>query len=123
VTLAVVVGLAAAVGAVARYLVDRWVQARHDGVLPWGTFVVNVSGTFVLALAGGLAAHHGLDRDAALVLATGFAGGYTTWSTLMWETLDLAGSRAVLLASVNVLGSLAAGLAAAVAGYALALLG
>ena len=120
-TLAVLVGLAAAFGAVARYLVDLIVQSWHDQELPWGTFVVNVTGSFVLALASGLATHHGLDRDAAVVLTAGLAGGYTTWSTLMWESAALATDDSVIAATVNVAGSLAAGLLAAAAGYALAL--
>jgi fluoride exporter len=123
VTLAVVVGVAAAVGAVARYLVDVAVQARHDRVFPWGTLVVNVTGTFVFALVSGLATHHGLDVDVAVVLTTGFASGYTTWSTLMWESLTLARSGDMLAAGLNVAGSLVAGLLAAAAGFAIALLG
>jgi CrcB protein len=121
VTLAVLVGVAAALGAVARYLVDLLVQSWLDAELPWGTFVVNVSGSFVLALASGLATHHGLDRDAAVVLTAGLAGGYTTWSTLMWESAALATDDSLIAATVNVAGSLAAGLLAAAAGYALAL--
>lgn len=120
-TLAVLVGVAAALGAVARYLVDLLVQSWLDAELPWGTFVVNVSGSFVLALASGLATHHGLDRDAAVVLTAGLAGGYTTWSTLMWESAALATDDSLIAATVNVAGSLAAGLLAAAAGYALAL--
>jgi CrcB protein len=121
VTLAVLVGVAAALGAVARYLVDLLVQSWLDAELPWGTFVVNVTGSFVLALASGLATHHGLDRDAAVVLTAGLAGGYTTWSTLMWESAALATDDSLIAATVNVAGSLAAGLLAAAAGYALAL--
>jgi CrcB protein len=121
VTLAVLVGVAAALGAVARYLVDVLVQSWHDAELPWGTFVVNVTGSFVLALASGLATHHGLDRDLAVVLTAGLAGGYTTWSTLMWESAALATDDSLIAATVNVAGSLAAGLLAAAAGYALAL--
>jgi CrcB protein len=121
VTLAVLVGVAAALGAVARYLVDLLVQSWLDAELPWGTFVVNVTGSFVLALASGLATHHGLDRDVAVVLTAGLAGGYTTWSTLMWESTALATDDSLIAATVNVAGSLAAGLLAAAAGYALAL--
>jgi CrcB protein len=121
VTLAVLVGVAAAFGAVARYLVDLLVQSWHDAELPWGTFAVNVTGSFVLALASGLATHHGLNGDTAVVLTAGLAGGYTTWSTLMWESAALATDDSLIAATVNVAGSLAAGLLAAAAGYALAL--
>jgi CrcB protein len=66
--------------------------------------------------------HHGLSHDLDMVLGTGFAGGYTTWSTLMVETATLTDDRRHIHALVTVGGSLAAGMTAAAAGLALALL-
>jgi CrcB protein len=122
VILALVVGVVAGLGAVTRYVVDQVVSHRYRTALPWGTFVVNVSGSFVLGLVTGLAAHHGLSARADTVLGTGFAGGYTTWSTLMVETVTLTDDSRHTHAALTVAGSLGAGLAAAAAGLAVALL-
>jgi CrcB protein len=122
VILALAVGVVAGVGAATRYVVDQVVSHWHRSTLPWGTFVVNVTGSFVLGLVTGLALHPGLSHDVEVVLGTGFAGGYTTWSTLMVETATLTDDRRHIHAAITVGGSLAAGLAAAAAGLGLALL-
>jgi fluoride exporter len=119
--LTLAVALAAAAGAVARYVVDQLVQHRTRGDFPYGTLLINVSGSFVLGLVVGLTSHHGLAATAAVVVGTGFAGGFTTLSTWAWETLALAEAGDLLEATANVAGSLAIGLAAAAAGLALAL--
>ncbi|HLZ37854.1 MAG TPA: fluoride efflux transporter CrcB [Mycobacteriales bacterium] len=118
--LTLVVGLAAAVGALARYALDQFVRSRHDSVFPWGTFAVNVTGSLLLGIVTGLALRHGMPDTLAVVLSAGFAGGYTTWSTWVWETLALAETGALLEASANVVGSLAAGLLVAAAGFGVA---
>jgi len=120
--IAAAVALAAGLGAVLRYLADLFVQRRVRGDFPFGTIVVNITGSFVLGLVTGLAAHHGLPHAPTVIIGTGFAGGYTTLSTWAWETVTLAESGEVLEASGNVVGSFAAGLAAAAAGLGLALL-
>jgi CrcB protein len=122
VILAVGVAVAAAVGAALRYLVDQIVQHQHDQTFPWGTFVINVSGSLLLGLVTGLAVHHGLPAVAATVIGVGLLGGYTTWSTYLWESIALAETGAIGQAALNVVGSLAAGFAAAAAGFGLALL-
>jgi fluoride exporter len=122
VILAIAVGVAAALGAAARYLVDQVVQHQHDQTFPWGTFVINVTGSFLLGLTLGLATHHGLPPVPTTLIGVGLLGGYTTWSTYLWESLALAEAGALGEAALNVVGSLAAGFAAAGAGFALALL-
>ncbi|MFI7141615.1 fluoride efflux transporter FluC [Streptomyces massasporeus] len=104
----------ALVGAPLRYLTDRAVQARHDLVFPWGTFTVNVTGCLILGLLTGAATH------LQLLLGTGLCGALTTYSTFSYETLRLAGTGARLQAALNVAGSVTAGVAAALAGAALA---
>lgn len=116
------VAVAAGLGAVLRYLVDQFVYHRIRGDFPFGTVAVNISGAFLLGLVTGLAAHHGLPHAPTVIIGTGFAGGYTTLSTWAWETITLAESGEVLEAAGNVIGSFAAGLAAAAAGLGLALL-
>jgi len=121
-TVLLAVGVAAALGAVCRYVLDQVVQHQHDQTFPWGTFVINVSGSLLLGLVTGLATSHGLPAVPTAVVGTGFLGGYTTWSTYLWESLALAEGGALGQAALNLLGSLAAGLAAAAAGFALAAL-
>ncbi|MEU6183088.1 fluoride efflux transporter CrcB [Streptomyces coeruleorubidus] len=104
----------AMVGAPLRYLTDRAVQSRHDSVFPWGTFAVNVVGCLILGLLAGAAAH------VQLLLGTGLCGALTTYSTFSYETLRLVETGARGYAVLNVTASLAAGLAAAFAGVALA---
>lgn len=118
--LGVGVGIAAAIGAVCRYLFDQWVQRRHNHPFPWGTFAVNVSGSLLLGLITGLAEQHGLPARLTTVIGVGLIGGYTTWSTYLWETVALAESESIVIAAANLVGSLAAGLAAAAAGLGLA---
>jgi CrcB protein len=111
---------AAAVGAPARYLIDGFVQDRTDGVFPWGTFVVNVSGCLALGLIVGFGLYHGLDPTVRTVAGTGGVGAYTTFSTFTFETVRLAEEGAVNEALRNTIGSFIAGLAAASAGLAIA---
>lgn len=116
--LALAVSLAGGVGAVLRYVVDVLVQHRTGAELPYGTLVVNVTGSFLLGLLVGLVPADP-PSDAAVVLGAGVLGGYTTLSTWAWESLALARTAALGRALLNVAGSFAAGLAAAVAGLAL----
>jgi CrcB protein len=120
--LTLAVALAAGVGALARYVVDQTVQSRLGARFPYGTTVVNLSGSLLLGLVTGLALHHGLDQTPTVIIGAGFAGGYTTLSTWAWETLALTEDRDVVGATINALGSFTAGLACAAAGLGLALL-
>ena len=119
---ALLVALAAGVGSVARYVVDQFVQQRLRGAFPVGTLAVNLSGSMLAGFLAGLALHHGLAARPSAVLAVGFAGGYTTFSTLVWESLALGEVGARGEAVANVVGSFALGLAAAAAGLGLGLL-
>ena len=109
--------LGAAVGAPGRYLVDRFVQSRHDAVMPWGTLCVNVIGSFLLGALTGVAVDQRVPEQVTLILGTGFCGALTTYSTLSYETLRLYEDGARLYATANVVLSVVAGLAAALAGY------
>lgn len=120
--LALSVGLAAAVGAPLRYVVDRLVQSRSRGAFPWGTFLVNVSGSFLLGLLTGLTLHHGLDPDVRTIIGSGMLGAYTTFSTFGYETIRLLEDGSFLQATLNAAGSLTLGLLAAAAGLGLTLL-
>ena len=120
--LAILVGLAAALGALARYLLDQAVARKWESAFPWGTWVINISGSFILGLITGLALHHGLGAHVVTVLGTGVCGGYTTFSTFNFETIRLTEDGSLVGAVGNITGSVAAGLVAAAAGLGLALL-
>ena len=111
--------LGAAVGAPARYLTDRAVQSRLDTLFPWGTFTVNVAGSLVLGVLVGAASHHDLPPALIAGVGTGFCGALTTYSTFGYETVRLASAGARLLATLNVVISLAAGFGAATLGWAI----
>jgi CrcB protein len=119
--LAILVGLAAALGAVSRYVVDQAVANKWKPSFPWGTWVINVTGSFVLGLLTGFALHHGLSPHVVSVLGTGVCGGYTTFSTFNFESVRLAEDGSLVGAVGNIAGSITAGLLAAAAGLGLAL--
>ena len=109
------------IGAPARYLADRAVQARRDSVFPYGTFAVNVAGSALLGFLLGAQHHLGLPSSAVLLLGTGFCGGLTTFSTFGYETLRLLADGALGEAGLNVLGSLVVAVLVAWLGFRLAL--
>lgn len=109
------------VGAPSRYLLDRAINGRFESDLPWGTFVVNITGAFVLGLLTGLALSHHLSAVVKALLGTGFCGAYTTFSTFTFETVSLVEDGRLFEATMNVMGSLVVGLLGAAAGVALGL--
>jgi CrcB protein len=108
-------------GAPARYLADRLIQARRDAVFPWGTFAVNVVGSAIVGFLLGAQAHLGVPPVVFALLATGFCGGLTTFSTFGYETLRLLEDGALGEAGLNVLGSLATAVLVAWLGFRFAL--
>lgn len=110
------VALGGALGAPLRYLVDRAVQVRTDSTFPWGTLTVNVIGSFVLGALLALAAAGGVPDAVVAAVGIGLCGAFTTYSTFGYETVRLAADGARLLAALNAVVSVAAGLAAALAG-------
>ncbi|HVC72062.1 MAG TPA: CrcB family protein [Acidimicrobiales bacterium] len=115
-TVALAVGLAGAVGAVARFLTDGFVQDRSSGSFPFGTLTVNGVGSFVLGVVTGLAWYHGLGGRAHAIVGVGFCGAFTTWSSVSWETVRLAEDGLDRLALVNMIGAVATALALAALG-------
>jgi fluoride exporter len=107
--------LVGGVGAVARFQIDERVQEHVAGEFPFGTLVVNVSGSFVLGLLTGA----GVTGDALFVLGTGFLGSFTTFSTWMLESERLGEEGDERLGLVNLGISFVAGLAAAALGWAI----
>jgi CrcB protein len=84
-----VIGIAGAVGAVVRYIFGRFVAERAGATFPLGTLLINVSGAFLIALVFALSAKKLISPAFQSTLATGFLGGYTTFSTMSWEGTQL----------------------------------
>lgn len=106
-------------GAPARYLLDRAVSRRSGGALPWGTWVVNVTGSLVLGVLTGLAQQGHLSPVAQAATATGFCGAFTTFSTFTVEAVRLVqdadvGAAARYLGTSVLVGLVAAGVGIAV---------
>ena len=108
-----VVAVGGGLGAAARFMVDGEIRARHNGGFPWGTFVVNVTGSFLIGLfttlfftLAYLGVPHGTGRLLQLALVVGLCGGYTTFSTSTVESVRLAQSGRMRLALANSLGTL-----------------
>ncbi len=85
--------LAGGLGAVARFVLDGALTRAHRWRRPVPIEIINLSGSFLLGLLTGLAAGRLLPGPAALVLGTGFLGGYTTFSTAAYETVRLVEQR------------------------------
>ena len=114
------IAVGGAAGAVSRYLVDVWVSERVASSFPWGTLVVNVSGSLVLGLLSALAIESSvLPANIRLPVMVGFVGAYTTFSTLMLESFRLVESGSAWIAVVNLFASVALGLLALVLGIAI----
>ncbi|MEV4257748.1 fluoride efflux transporter CrcB [Spirillospora sp. NPDC049652] len=111
--LLVIVG--GAIGAAARYLIDRYVKATAGHWMPWGTLAVNLLGT---AFLGGL---HGAGTGTYVeaLLGTGVCGALTTFSTFELDTVHLFQGGAYVKAAANAVGSLILGLAVFAAFYQL----
>lgn len=109
----VLVMAGAAVGAPARWALDRLIQTRHPSLFPWGTFTINVLGSLLLGFVVGA----GASAPLVALLGTGFCGGFTTFSTFSFETVRMSeegrGGRALLYVAASLL----VGLAAATLGW------
>lgn len=113
--------LGGGIGSVCRYLLGLWINRQLTTAFPTGTFVVNVTGCFVIGLLYGIAIRYTwLNTEWRLFLITGICGGYTTFSTFSYEAVGLVrqGNYAYFLLYVT--GSIVLGLLATMGGTALA---
>ncbi len=113
------IGVAGCLGALARYGLEGLVS-RRAGAFPWGTFVVNISGSFLLGLTVTLLGERlAVAPWLRAAVAIGFLGAYTTFSTLSLESYRLLETRSYALAGANLVGSVTAGLVALYGGVVL----
>ncbi|WP_146931422.1 fluoride efflux transporter CrcB [Cellulomonas xylanilytica] len=110
------VSVVGGIGAATRFVVDGSVRSRWTRVFPLATLVVNVSGSLLIGLLTGASLYHGLGPRWLVVGATGFCGGFTTFSTAMVETVRLIQAGDLRRATVNAVGSVLLCLGAAAVG-------
>ncbi len=108
-----IIGIGGFLGAIARYVAALWIGQRWGRTFPLGTFVINVTGSFLIGLIMPLFTERFMvNPQWRLFLAVGFLGAYTTFSTFEFETGNLLNDGEWLLAAINVVLSVAAGFAA-----------
>jgi len=108
-------------GAPFRVMLDRLVADAVESSFPWGTFLINVSGSLLLGFLAGLSMGAGLSPTLQALAGTGFCGAFTTFSTWSFETVRLIEEGEYLEAAVNVGASMIVGLGAAAVGLAIGL--
>jgi len=115
------VGLFGGLGCVSRYLLTLWVQQLAGRNFPYGTLLVNVTGSFLLGLLLTMGVRQfPVSPDLRLGLSVGFLGGFTTFSTFSYQTLMLLEEGSYWSAGVNVLLNVTLCLAGAFAGLLVA---
>jgi CrcB protein len=115
------VGVGGGVGAITRYLLGLWIAERFGTALPWGTFVINVTGSLMIGIILTVLTDKVVaDPVWRLLLVVGFLGGYTTFSSYTFEALTLANAGEWVFALAYVLGSNVVGLLAVVLGAVVA---
>lgn len=119
---ALLVGISGVAGALLRFAVDAWFAGRpgRRPHWPWATLTVNTAGSFIIGLSVGLAGRLDLGPGWHAVLATGLAGGLTTFSSWTTATVRLLSEARYRAAALNIAVNLLAGLSAAALGVALA---
>ena len=113
------ISIGAILGANARFLLGGWVLGRMGAEFPYGTLLINATGSFAIGLAYALIERHGAPDWVRPLVIVGFLGAYTTFSTFSLDALAEAERGAWLAAGAYVLGSVAVSLAAVWAGVTL----
>jgi CrcB protein len=108
-----------AIGSALRYSAMVWISQRLSQGFPWHTFLVNVTGSFLLGLLLSVSVEHGGWDRWTLFLGIGVLGGFTTFSTFAFESLRLLEDGLLGAGAANMVLSVVLGVAAAAAGIAL----
>jgi CrcB protein len=106
-----------AAGGTARYVTALLIQSKNNSLFPWGTFAINFLGCFIIGIIYAIAARNATTgSDIKLLLATGFCGGFTTFSAFAFENLELLKSGMYLTALMYIIFSVVLGIMAVVLG-------
>ncbi len=112
------VGAGSALGGIARFLVNRGVMHFFTYPFPLATFLVNISGSFLIAFLYSSSVKHGwLSAPVLLFLVTGICGGYTTYSAFSYENIMLIRNGHAITSVVYIMASLVLGIGAALLGF------
>ena len=117
---AVAIGCGAAVGANLRFFFGWWARRAFESEFPWGTFFVNLAGSFLIGLAAAFALRNDWDHRLSAFVIVGALGGFTTFSAFSSENLEMLRNGRYDLLAFNVLGSAVIGLMLAWGGFNLA---
>ncbi len=116
-----IVGSGSAIGGITRFLIRKLVMTFFPYPFPMATFLINIAGSFLIGLVYAISGKSGSMSPAALIfLATGFLGGFTTFSSFSYENMLLMRNGQYLLALTYILGTILLGLLATFTGYAIA---
>lgn len=107
------VGIGGFFGSMTRYWLSGAVMERSEGTFPLGTMVVNITGSFLIGIFFAVALERfSIGEGSRILLAVGFLGAYTTFSTLMLESYTMMEAGEFLLAGLDMLGSIILGFTA-----------
>jgi fluoride exporter len=120
--LLLLIAIGGAMGSVARYLVDGWIQSSSGASFPWGTLVVNVTGSLLLAALVRWLEGVAAPAEWRGFLAIGFCGAYTTFSTFGYEAVGLLQGGQSVRAAAYIVGNVLLSLIAVLAGFRIAAL-
>jgi CrcB protein len=113
------VALGGMTGSVLRYLVGVFFVSKAWGSFPWATFTVNISGSLVMGLVAGVAVRYSTVQSWYLLVATGFCGGFTTFSALSNESITMLRTQQWGALALYLSATLILGIGAAALGYSL----
>lgn len=95
--------LGGGLGALIRYLLSRYIGNTWNGAFPMGTFIINISGCFIIGILSGTFDEWLIPQNLRLFIFIGILGGYTTFSTFGLETFKLFQSTENLTAALNII--------------------
>lgn len=114
------IGLGGGMGSIARYFFQKWFAENIQHPFPWGTFVVNILGCFLIGVFFAIAEKTTLlSAQTRLFLITGLCGGFTTFSTFAFENTNLMRSGDMVYTLLYIVSSVVLGIGAVFAGIVL----